>query len=294
MPLRPSSVETSHGRIAVLESGGGRLPLVLLHGNSMCKEVFLPQLQSAIGDSYRLIAIDLPGHGASANARDPQRTYRLPGYADAVIETLHAMGIERAAFYGWSLGGHIVMEMMSRCELVAGAMLTGSPPLRTGYDALLEGFRPHPVFELIFKERLSADEIIAMADLLAGPRPPACVVPAVKRTDPRARPILLQSILDNGCADERAVLEAAAAPLAFVDGEHEPFANLDYMAQVAAASALWGGGHIRLPGLGHAPALEDPAAFNHVLLRFLRHVAHAMPRAVGGAYKSGRKAAVGA
>ncbi len=279
MPLRHSCIETSHGRIAVLESGGAHLPLVLLHGNSMCKEVFLPQLESSLGDVYRLIAMDLPGHGASANARDPQKTYLLSGHADAVIETLHAMGIERAAFYGWSLGGHIVMEIMHRSSLVAGAMFTGAPPVRPGYAGFLEGFIPHPAFEILNKDGLTDDEIATLAHTLAGPDAPVCVAPAIARADARARLILFQSIADNANEDERAIVEGARIPLAFVDGEHEPLAKLSYIDEIAATASLWPGGAVRLPGVGHAPALESPATFNMLLLRFMRDVSKSLQAA---------------
>jgi pimeloyl-ACP methyl ester carboxylesterase len=62
----------------------------MLHGNSSCKEAFDRQLNGALGDEFRLIAIDLPGHGASSDAADPNRTYSFPGYAEAAIAVLEA------------------------------------------------------------------------------------------------------------------------------------------------------------------------------------------------------------
>ena len=75
---------TSHGEISVVESSGTGLPVVMIHGNSSCKEVFARQLESPLADKYRMIAFDLPGHGASQDAVDPARTYSMPGYADVM------------------------------------------------------------------------------------------------------------------------------------------------------------------------------------------------------------------
>ena len=79
------AVKTSHGSMAIAETGGEGLPLVMLHANSLCKESFRPQIE-ALKHKRRVIAIDLPGHGNSSKAIDPRRTYSIPGYADAVME----------------------------------------------------------------------------------------------------------------------------------------------------------------------------------------------------------------
>ena len=85
------TVATSHADIAVGEVAGDGLPVVMIHGNSSNRGVFSHQMDSAAAAGRRAIALDLPGHGESSDARDPERTYTMPGYADAVIETLGEM-----------------------------------------------------------------------------------------------------------------------------------------------------------------------------------------------------------
>lgn len=43
--------------------------VLLIHGNSSCKEVFRNQRDGDLGRRYRMIAVDLPCHGASEDAR---------------------------------------------------------------------------------------------------------------------------------------------------------------------------------------------------------------------------------
>ena len=83
-------IKTSAGRIAVRTSTGSRNPLLLIHGNSMNSRVFDALLDGPLGRSYKLIAVDLPGHGASDNAAFPDQAYTLPGYADAMLDVLFA------------------------------------------------------------------------------------------------------------------------------------------------------------------------------------------------------------
>ncbi len=54
------------------------------------------------------------GHGESDDAIDPIETYTRPGLADAAIELLRRIGVAQAAVFGWSFGGHIGIEMMTR------------------------------------------------------------------------------------------------------------------------------------------------------------------------------------
>lgn len=64
-------IETSHGSIAFIDTAGTGVPVVMIHANSVCKESFKPQI-SALAGLRRVIAFDLPGHGASGNAVDPK------------------------------------------------------------------------------------------------------------------------------------------------------------------------------------------------------------------------------
>ena len=75
MPAVERMIPTSHADIAVAETSGSGLPVVMIHGNSSCKEVFKNQLTSPVGESNRLIALDLPGHGRSSDAFDPARSF---------------------------------------------------------------------------------------------------------------------------------------------------------------------------------------------------------------------------
>lgn len=105
------SIRTSHGRIAFSTTAGAGTPLVLLHGRARCKAEFRRLMTSSVGEERTMIAIDLPGHGGSGAASDPDHTYTIEGYADAVIEVLEHLGIERAGVLGRSVGGHVGLQI---------------------------------------------------------------------------------------------------------------------------------------------------------------------------------------
>ena len=86
--MKERMIETSACDIAIVESTGTGPTVLFVHGNSSCKEVFRNQLQGAIGQTWHCVAMDLPGHGRSSDAWDPETTYNMPGYADAALRRL--------------------------------------------------------------------------------------------------------------------------------------------------------------------------------------------------------------
>jgi pimeloyl-ACP methyl ester carboxylesterase len=125
-------ITTSHGSIVVEDSGGPGIPLLMIHGNSSCREVFGRQVQDPAFAHRRTIALDLPGHGGSADADDPDRSYTRQGLTDLVVEVLSMLDVREAVVLGWSLGGHVGIQMLSRFPRVVGLIITGTPPVSRG------------------------------------------------------------------------------------------------------------------------------------------------------------------
>src|SRR5215467_14414256 len=96
---RKHMIGTSHGILAVEESGESGIPVLLIHGNSFCHDVFRSQMQGPMAKNHRVIAFDLPGHGRSSDAPGPHRTYTRPGLADAAIELLDKLGVAEAIVF---------------------------------------------------------------------------------------------------------------------------------------------------------------------------------------------------
>ena len=105
------NVSTGRARISTLFAGEpDAQPLVLLHGLGATKSSWLPVVP-ALAKRYRVLAIDLPGFGASSKPIGP---YNAAWFADHVFHLLDRLGVERALLAGNSMGGRISMEMAMR------------------------------------------------------------------------------------------------------------------------------------------------------------------------------------
>ena len=184
-------VPTSHGALAVEDVGHGRLPIVLIHGNSFSRDVFRHQLTGRIAENHRLIAFDLPGHGQSSDAPNPARTYTRPGMAEAVAELLDKLGVTQAVTVGWSLGGHIGIELAPRFTGMRGLMVIGTPPVAHGRMA--DGFRRSPHIQLAGQQHLSATDVEAFVGAIFGESAEPFLHKAVARADGRFRKILFEA-----------------------------------------------------------------------------------------------------
>jgi pimeloyl-ACP methyl ester carboxylesterase len=262
------TIRTPHAEIRATETDGQGFPVVLLHGSGAERHVFEPQLQGPLGERHRLIALDLPGHGESTDAVDPPSGYTLPGYAQTVGEALKALGVSRAVIFGWSLGGHIGIELMSeRPELVAGLMLTGAPPVARGPLGMLRGFHASWDMLLASKETFSERDVERYARLCYGEAATPALKAAIRRSDGRARVFLSRSMMRGDGADQKRAVETAGVPIAIVCGQHDPLVRTSYLAGLSYGT-LWDGHVHMLAGAGHAAFRDDPERFNALLLRF--------------------------
>ncbi|MBS7544185.1 alpha/beta fold hydrolase [Ancylobacter oerskovii] len=262
-------VFTSHGIVAVEETEGTGIPVLFIHGNSFSRQVFRKQLDTPFAGWHRLVAFDLPGHGGSSPAAAPATTYSRPGLADAALELMEALGIDKAVLVGWSLGGHVAMEMLARSEKIAGLFLSGAPPVGRDVSA---GFRRPPSGGSAPGEARAPFEAEAFVDgIFTGPEA-SHFYEIVRGTDPDFRTALFASLRKGAGIDQRQALIDTGVPTAIVNGAEDRIVNLDYFETVPYGN-LWNGTCYRLEGAGHAPFWDAPERYNALLQEFLRTAA---------------------
>lgn len=260
-------------KLAFWKKGTGTQNIVFVHGNSACKEAFVEQFHSDAFSDYGLIAIDLPGHGASANAVDGSAQYTISGYAQLLVKLLGALGITQPILVGWSLGGHIVLEMVGKGFAASGVLVTGTPPVGPGDECLSRGFLPLTFEAAGASENPTEQELRDYVKHLYGSLKsvPDQFVIAAKRSDGMARAVMAEDWIGGSTGTPQANLVANfPVPIAVVHGQDDVFVDANYLTGIRWKN-LWQDAVKSIDKCGHAPFAEYPKIFNAHLLGFAKH-----------------------
>ena len=98
-------------KIAYNVIGQGDQTLVFVHGWSCDKSYWNKQIP-ILKDQYKIITIDLAGHGESGTNRSE---YTMGNYAHDILTVIKHLDLDNVIFVGHSMGAGIVLEVGSSC-----------------------------------------------------------------------------------------------------------------------------------------------------------------------------------
>jgi pimeloyl-ACP methyl ester carboxylesterase len=108
------------------ETYGTGQPLILLHGGLGSGEMFGPILP-ALSKRHQVIAVDLQGHGRTA---DIDRPLDVRLMADDIAALIEHLGLDKPDLVGYSLGGGVAMHTAARYPALVGRLVTVSANIR--------------------------------------------------------------------------------------------------------------------------------------------------------------------
>lgn len=244
--------------------GAGPSTVVFLHGVGGDRHSWAPQL-AAFAPRFRAVAWDAPGYGASA----PLEPMTFPGLAASLLALLDDLEVEKAHLVGQSFGGMIVQEFAAlHPARVKSLVLAGTSPAFGRSDG-------------DFQKRFIADRLAPLdagktmgqlaagiIDSLVGDNPdPAGVRAAIESMSRVAPQTYRASMMCIVGFDRRDALGRIAVPTLVLAGSRDTNAPAAMMEKMA--SKIPGARYVCLGGAGHLANLEQPAAFNEIVMKFL-------------------------
>lgn len=254
-------------RIAFEVEGDGR-PLLLLHG-LMAHGGFFPE-QAGLARDFRLIAVDLRGHGSSGGAPGSMTVCQL---ASDIEELYAALALEDAIGIGWSLGASILWEVLCgpQSRRFAGAVVVDMTARVQNEEGWALGLSPEAcdLRTAAINEDFESFAVAAGQAIFAQPVGEALRDTAdwagreFARNDPATIAALWQSLVES---DFRPHLARIRQPTLIVHGRYSQLYGPPTAAHLAAA--LPDARAIEFKHSGHAPQLEEPDKFNAAIRDF--------------------------
>lgn len=215
--------------------------------------------------------IDLPGHGNSQKALDPERAYTIEGYAEVANEIINKLKLDRPIVMGWSLGGHIGLNMIQKGTKLAGLILSGTPPIPLSSEGMGMGFTFNPRIGKLFpKTDFSYEE--ASEFMTSGgfdTQKESFIIDAALKTDGYARQRLAQSIVQGIGGNQKTLVETDDTPLCIIQGAGDQGINNDYIKGLSYKNLI---GKVHFIEGGHAVFRQKPEEFNSILELFASQI----------------------
>lgn len=257
------------------EGANGSVPLLLLHGFSGSSDAWGGGLlhDLAMRTDRRVIAVDLPGHGLSDDPGASAR-YALPAVARTLVEFLEALGIPRAVWIGYSMGGRVALgTAVLHPERIAGLVLEStSPGLPTAEEREVRRASDETLAARIDERGIEAFvDYWSELPLFATQRQlPSDVRALMRRRRLENRPAALAACLRGmGTGSQPSFWEdlgGLTMPSLILIGEQDPkFSKLGrrMVGRIPTAKLM------EVPGAGHAVHLEKPVEWSAAVVAFL-------------------------
>jgi non-heme chloroperoxidase len=273
--MKTHSVTGGAGLNLHVEETGNRdgKSVLFIHGFSQCHLAWRKQMCSDLATDFRLVAMDIRGHGLSDKPRAAYGDSAL--WAQDVHAVITALALNQPILVGWSYGGVIMSDYLNAFgdEAIAGTQWV-SAVSRLGEPLVAAGFLGQDFLNLVpgfFSEQV-ADSVSTLERFLR-----LCVHEEPSREDfyfalgyntivpPYVREGLFARTINNDAA-----IQATRKPVSLAYGEADRIVSprmcthLETLVPRATVATY--------PNVGHMPFWEAPERFNRELRDFRSRV----------------------
>lgn len=262
-------VQVGEWSTRVLSHGDGE-PFILMHGTGGHLEAFARNLR-ALGERYRVILYDLPGHGWTTTTT---RDLELPDYQEHLLALMDELGVPSAHLSGESLGGWVAVKFAAAHPERVRSLVLNTPGGTMATPEVMERIRSlsQAAADDPSEERIRARLEWLMADPAAVTEELVAIRRGIYRREGFAESMRHILCLQDPAIRRRNLigddeLSAIGAPTLVIWTSDDPSGPAK--AGLEMAERIPGGVFQLIEGAGHWPQWEQRERFDRIVLEFL-------------------------
>jgi len=248
-------------------SEGEGTPVILLHGYLESLHIW-DNFADELKHFFRIITVDLPGHGKSGIINS---THRMELMADAVLAVADFLAIDKFIPVGHSMGGYVTLALAEKAmERLLGFCLFHSTPFADSEEKkenrereidLVKQGKKELIVNINISKAFADDNLdffeaeIIRAKEIALNTPDEGIIAALQGM--KLRP------------DRTAIIEQSPVPVLWIAGKKDNY--IDYNFIQSKASLLKNGKLLTIENAGHMGFIEEPMLSLKEILSFFRY-----------------------
>jgi pimeloyl-ACP methyl ester carboxylesterase len=232
--------------------GEGAPALVFVHGWSCDRSYWRGQLEP-FSRRYKVVAIDLAGHGASGTGR---KNYTIESFGADVATVVKKLNLQHVILIGHSMGGDVIAAAAQRLprDRIEGLVIVDT------YKKLGAGHTPEQVDAFIAKFRTDfKDSVHSFVRGMFSPNADTALVEWIANDMASAPPAIALSALESAFNYSREITKTLLEiklPVTTINADNAP-TDTASMQRYGVQVVVMHGGHFLM--------MEDPKQFNDVL-----------------------------
>jgi len=256
IPFRTSSINYT-------DKGAGKA-IVLLHGYLESLEIW-NGFADELAKSFRVIAIDIPGHGKSGKVA---AIHSMDLMAEAVDTVLTKLDIDKAFLVGHSMGGYVVLSYLANyARKVSGICLFHSTPFadtdekkanRDREIGIINQGKQEDIFNINVPKGFANDNLTHLQKKVAW------AINIAQNSQPEGIIALLEGLKTR--EDRQLLLKSTSTPVLYILGKKDNYIPFDVMYAVAQRSH--NGETLILENSGHMGFIEEEGTCLEALSSF--------------------------
>ncbi|WP_342431530.1 alpha/beta hydrolase [Neobacillus sp. FSL H8-0543] len=261
--MRKNSVNLNGITVSYNEKGKGS-PIVLLHG--FCgSNGYWDNVIKKLSEHYRVIALDLPGHGESANL---EGTGTIEDIADHIKDVLYYLNVPQVTMFGHSLGGYITLafaekyiQMVNGFSLIHSTAFPDSEEAKKGREAGVAKVKQEGVSAFIdglIPKLFSPDNVGKNKNDIKTAK-------EIGYTTSSQGAIKTLIAMKNR-PDRNSVLESATIPVLLIAGKKDQIIPPEKTFSVSKSNIK----HAFIENSGHMSMYENPSELINQMMEFLK------------------------